>query len=266
MVREPEVTDEDATRVSAWCPPVTVCGLPVHPLTLEQSVSVAERLIADGGPHQHVVLNAAKVVQAHDDPGLARIIRDCSLVNADGQSVVWAGRLLGQPMPERVAGIDFILALWRSAARNGYRVYLLGAEQAVVERTARIAADQGVEVVGYRNGYWSEPQEAQVVATVREARPDILFLAVPSPAKEYFLSRHQRDLDCALTVGVGGSFDVVAGIRSRAPRWMRRSGLEWFHRLIQEPRRMFLRYAVGNARFVMLVLMHGVRRLRPEAG
>ncbi|MEV0412967.1 WecB/TagA/CpsF family glycosyltransferase [Streptomyces sp. NPDC050448] len=258
----PEPLEHDgSTRPTGPRPPVTVCGLPVHPLTLEESVAAAEALIADGGPHQHVVLNAAKIVQAHDDPDLARIIRSCSLVNADGQSVVWAGRLLGSPLPERVAGIDFMLALWRSAARHGYRVYLLGAETSVVQKAARIAADQGVDVVGYRDGYWDETQEPQVVAAVREARPDILFLAVPSPRKEYFLARTQKDLGCALVVGVGGSFDVVAGLRSRAPRWMRRAGLEWFHRLIQEPRRMFLRYAVGNTRFVALTAAYKARLL-----
>ncbi|MER5535785.1 WecB/TagA/CpsF family glycosyltransferase [Streptomyces mirabilis] len=196
---------------------------------------------------------------AHDDADLARIIRSCSLVNADGQAVVWASRLLRRLVPERVAGIDFMLALWRSAARNGYRVYLLGAEAAVAEETACIATGQGVEVVGHRDGYWDERKEPQVVAGVREARPDILFLAVPSPRKEYFLARRQKELGCALVVGVGGSFDVVAGLRSRAPRWMQRTGLEWFHRLAQEPRRMFLRYAVGNTRFVALTAVHWAR-------
>ncbi|MEU2154381.1 WecB/TagA/CpsF family glycosyltransferase [Streptomyces sp. NPDC019396] len=239
--------------------PLTVCGLPVHPLTLEGSVAAAEALIADGGPHQHVVLNAAKVVQAHDDPELARIIRSCSLVNADGQSVVWASRLLGRPLPERVAGIDFILALWQKAAHKGYRVYLLGAQSPVVEETARIAAAQGVQVVGYRDGYWDDARERDVVSAVRAARPDVLFVAVPSPRKERFLARHQEALGCPLVVGVGGSFDVVAGLRTRAPGWMRGAGLEWCHRLVQEPRRMFLRYAVGNTRFVLLVVAYWVR-------
>jgi N-acetylglucosaminyldiphosphoundecaprenol N-acetyl-beta-D-mannosaminyltransferase len=237
-----------------------VCGLPVHSLTLEESVAAAETLIEDDGPHQHVVLNAAKVVRAHDDPELARIIRSCSLVNADGQSVVWAGCLLGNPLPERVAGIDFMLALWRSAARRGYRVYLLGAEARVVQETARIAADQGIHVVGHRGGYWDEAQESHVVAAVREARPDILFLAVPSPRKDFFLARRQSELGCALAVGVGGSFDVVAGLRSRAPRWMQRTGLEWSYRLVQEPGRMFLRYAVGNTRFVALTAAYWAQR------
>ncbi|HEY9523534.1 MAG TPA: WecB/TagA/CpsF family glycosyltransferase, partial [Thermopolyspora sp.] len=109
-------------------------------------------------------------------------------------------------------------------------------------------------------------QESHVVAAVREARPDILFLAVPSPGKEYFLARRQKDLGCALMVGVGGSFDVVAGVRSRAPRWLQRAGLEWFHRLIQEPRRMFLRYAVGNTRFVALTATYWARLFTGRGG
>ncbi|WP_220213494.1 WecB/TagA/CpsF family glycosyltransferase [Streptomyces shenzhenensis] len=260
-MRPAKLSDEEPSISPAVCPPVSICGLPVHPLNLQASVAAAEALIEEGGPHQHVVLNAAKVVQAHDDPALARIIRSCSLVNADGQSIVWAGRILGRPLPERVTGIDFMLALWQSAARRGYRVYLLGAEPAVVERTARIAEAQGVKIVGYRDGYWDETQEQQVVADVRRTQPDVLFLAVPSPRKEYFLARSQEALGCPLLVGVGGSFDVVAGVRSRAPRWMRRAGLEWCHRMLQEPRRMFLRYAVGNPRFVALVFAHWAREL-----
>ncbi|MET8416184.1 WecB/TagA/CpsF family glycosyltransferase [Streptomyces sp. NPDC005134] len=149
----------------------------------------------------------------------------------------------------------------RGQQRRRRRVYLLGAEPRVVEETPRIVAGQGVEVVGHRDGYWDETQEPQVVAAVREARPDILFLAVPSPRKEYFLARRQKDLGCALVVGVGGAFDVVAGLRSRAPRWMQRASLERSHRLIQEPHRMFLRYAVGNTRFVALTAAYWARRL-----
>ncbi|MFJ8360426.1 WecB/TagA/CpsF family glycosyltransferase [Streptomyces sp. NPDC093984] len=240
--------------------PVYICGVPVHVLTLAQSIAVAEELIAEGRPHQHVSVNAAKIVRAQRDHELAGIIRSCSLTNADGQAVVWAGRILGRRLPERVAGIDFMLGLWERAAHERYRVFLLGAEPAVVCRVAAIAASRGVDVVGYRHGYWGQEQEPDVVAAVREARPDILFLAVPTPRKEYFLARNLAELNCRLAVGVGGAFDVVAGIRARAPRWMRRAGLEWFFRLMQEPRRLLARYVVGNTAFVLLVLREAVGR------
>jgi N-acetylglucosaminyldiphosphoundecaprenol N-acetyl-beta-D-mannosaminyltransferase len=240
--------------------PVEVCGLPVHPLTLAETVTAAEALIADRGPHQHVVLNAAKVVAAHDDPELARVIRSCSLVNADGQSVVWASRLLHHPVPERVAGIDFMVAMWDSAKRNGYRVYLLGAESDVVQQVARTARARGVNVVGARDGYWSADNEAEVVAAVGATQPDVLFLAIPSPRKEQFLSAHLEHLGAALVVGVGGSFDVIAGRTRRAPVWMQRLGLEWFFRLAQEPRRMFRRYLEGNARFIAMVARYRLHR------
>ncbi|MBN0048818.1 WecB/TagA/CpsF family glycosyltransferase [Streptomyces actuosus] len=236
----------------------------MHALTLAESVAAAEQLIADERPHQHVSVNAAKVVRARRDPELARIIRSCSLVNADGQSVVWAGRVLGHPLPERVTGIDLILALWDRAARERYRVFLLGAEPAVVRQVAAIATRQGVDVVGYRDGYWSREQEPEVVAAVRGARPDLLFLAVPTPRKEYFLARHLADLNCGLAVGVGGSFDVVAGLRARAPGWMRGAGLEWLFRLLQEPGRLFARYLVGNTAFVLLVLREALARRNPR--
>jgi len=244
--------------------PVEVCGLPVHPLTLAESVVAAEDLVRTGGPHQHVVLNAAKIVQAREDPALEQIIRGCALVNADGQSVVWASRILGEPLPERVAGIDFMLALWDSAARNGYRTYLLGAEDDVVKAVAAKATSRGVSVVGYRNGYWGADDEDGVVDAIRATAADLLFLAIPSPRKEEFLSRHLDRLGVALVVGVGGSFDVVAGLRRRAPVWMQHAGLEWLFRLAQEPRRMFRRYLVGNAKFMAIVFSELVHRRAPR--
>ena len=233
--------------------PIDVCGLPVHPLTLAGSVDAAVRLIEDDTPHQHVVINAAKVVQARRDPELARIIRSCSLINADGQSIVWASRILGRPLPERVAGIDLMHALWETAAGRGHRVYLLGATSQVVAKAANLAAERGVNVVGHRDGYWKPAEEREVVAEIRRARVDLLFVGIPSPRKEFFFAQHLAELDVGLAFGVGGSFDVIAGLRQRAPMWMQRAGLEWIYRLLQEPRRMFMRYLVGNTRFAAIV-------------
>jgi len=240
----------------------TVFGVPLHPLTMAETVDRVEALITAGGPHQHVVLNAAKIVQLADDPDLRRIVADCSLVNADGQSIVWAARLLGVRVPERVTGIDLMDELLARAAARGWSVYFLGAKDEVVQRLVEVERFRhpGLKVAGWRNGYWKADEEADVVAAVAQTRPTLLFVAMPTPRKEYFLARHLDALGATFAMGVGGSFDVFAGETKRAPRWMQRSGLEWAYRLRQEPRRMFRRYLVGNSRFLLLTLAELVRR------
>lgn len=242
---------------------IRLMGLPLDPLTMEETVASVERMVVGGGVHQHVVLNASKVVQAQSDDILRDAIESCDLINADGMSVVWAGRLLRRHVPERVAGIDLMERLLARAAERGWPVYLLGARQEVVERVAQIEQErhQGLAIAGSRNGYWSPHEEAAVVAEVAAARPKLLFVAMPSPKKEQFLARHRAVLEVPFVMGVGGSFDVVAGLTARAPAWMQRLGLEWLYRLKQEPRRMARRYAVGNTRFVMLLLVE-LRRQR----
>jgi N-acetylglucosaminyldiphosphoundecaprenol N-acetyl-beta-D-mannosaminyltransferase len=141
------------------------------------------------------------------------------------------------------------------SARRGYSVFLFGAQQGVVEECVSRARQLYPDLViaGYRNGYFQAADEPAIVAAIRDARPDILFLGFGSPKKEYFMKTHYRDLGVPFVMGVGGTFDVLAGRVSRAPRWMQRSGLEWSYRLAQEPRRMWKRYLVSNARFLSLV-------------
>ncbi len=227
-------------------------GLKLDLLTMEETISKCEQLIRERNK-QHVVLNAAKVVAAIEKPELAEIINRCDLVNADGMAVVWAARALGLPVPERVSGIDLMERIVDLSASKGYSIYLLGAEQRILEATQEIFISRGAKVVGARNGYWSFPEESKVVATIASLQPDILFLAVPSPKKEIFLSQHLTRLNTGLVFGVGGSFDVVAGLTKRAPAIFQRLGLEWAFRLAQEPRRMFKRYLVGNSKFVLIV-------------
>ena len=167
-------------------------------------------------PSQHVVLNAAKVVQMASDPRLREIVRSCDLVNADGASIVWASRALGRPVPERVAGIDLFTAIVERAASTGHSVYFLGATDEVLDEMLGRFRQQfpTLRIAGVRNGYWDD--DATVVAAVRRARPDFLFLAIPSPRKEYWLNEHLQELGVPFVMGVGGSFDVVAGkVRAR---------------------------------------------------
>jgi N-acetylglucosaminyldiphosphoundecaprenol N-acetyl-beta-D-mannosaminyltransferase len=228
---------------------------------MDESVERAKSLILSGGFHQHVVVNAAKLVASHDDHVLRATINACSIVNADGQSVVWASKFLGDPLPERVAGIDFMDRLVQESANEGLSIYLLGAKQKVVEEVALRFRQRGANVVGLSDGYWRKSgyTDSDVVRRIASLRPNILFVAIPSPLKEEFLAANITDLKANLCVGVGGSFDVVAGETRRAPLLLQKIGMEWFFRLVQEPRRMFIRYLVGNSRFVLLTIASVLR-------
>lgn len=234
---------------------VRVARVPVHPVDMAAACEHVDELVRARVPSYYVAINAAKVVAYHDDAALRDAIDEAHLATADGQAVVWAARLLGQPIPERVAGTDLMQALLARAAQHGYAVYFLGATEDVVRACVEKARalHPSLRIAGYRDGYFGREEEAEVVAAVRDAAPDILFLGFGTPAKEYFMRRHHRALGVPFVMGVGGTFDVFAGVVARAPRWMQRAGLEWAFRLGQEPRRMWKRYLVGNTRFVWLV-------------
>jgi N-acetylglucosaminyldiphosphoundecaprenol N-acetyl-beta-D-mannosaminyltransferase len=237
---------------------VTLFGVPVDNLTLAETVDRIEEMIRQGPTHQHVVVNVDKIVKLQRDPALREAILGCDLINADGQPVVWASRLLGRPLKERVTGIDLFGALIDRCGARGFRPYLLGARQDVVDKVAELLQPK-VKLAGWRNGYWDD--DAPVVTQIRQAKPDVLFVAMSSPKKELFLKRWKDELQVPFVMGVGGTFDVVAGVVSRAPKWMQACGLEWLYRLGQEPRRMWRRYLVEDMAFFWL-LMKEVWRLR----
>lgn len=247
-------------------------GCAIDNLTMEETIEAVARQIEDGRPHQHVVVNVDKLVKASRDAELREIINRCDLVNADGMPVVWAAWLVGAPLKERVTGIDLFEALMRRAARCGWRVYLLGAREEIVARVAELYPRKypGLCIAGWRNGYWQPDDEKCVAEAVRAARPDILFVAMTSPKKERFLGKWQRHMRVPFAMGVGGSFDVAAGAVRRAPRWMQRNGLEWFYRVLQEPRRMFRRYFIDDLPFFGLlgreILVRRARQLKRAAG
>lgn len=236
-------------------------GLEIDRLSMKESIELAVRLIKSGGVHQHVVVNAAKVVAAQYDQELRKAINACSMINADGQSVVWASRLLKDPLPERVAGIDFMNALVDASSTSDFSIFLLGATEDVVSRVDREFRRRGANIAGFHHGYWrKDMSDSELVELVRSSGANVLFVAIPSPTKEIFLSKYMPDLGVNLAVGVGGSFDVVAGVTRRAPRIMQKLGMEWLFRLMQEPRRMFKRYLVGNTKFIAVVIRACIKR------
>ncbi|MCC7641288.1 MULTISPECIES: WecB/TagA/CpsF family glycosyltransferase [unclassified Janthinobacterium] len=241
---------------------ITMMGCQIDNLSMEETLQTVEGFIQSGKPHQHVVVNVDKLVKAERDAELRRIINECALINVDGMPVVWASRLLGKPLKERVAGVDLFEALMRRSAAKGWRVYLLGAREEVVSEVKRLYEIKypGLVVAGCRNGYWSEAEEPGVVADITAARADLLFVAISSPKKEHFLGQYQGQMKIPFAMGVGGTFDVAVGRVKRAPVWMQKSGLEWFYRFLQEPRRMFRRYFIEDMAFFRLFLKEALRR------
>jgi N-acetylglucosaminyldiphosphoundecaprenol N-acetyl-beta-D-mannosaminyltransferase len=240
---------------------IELMGCQIDNLSMEETLQTIEGFIKSGRPHQHVVVNVDKLVKASRDQDLRRIINECALINADGMPVVWASRLLGKGLKERVAGVDLFESLMRRSAEKGWRVFLLGAREDVVSAIKPLYQKKypGLIVAGYRNGYWKDDEEQSVVEQIKAARADLLFVAISSPKKEQFLGRYQAEMRIPFAMGVGGTFDVAVGKVRRAPVWMQKSGLEWFYRFLQEPRRMFRRYFVDDMAFFRLLLREVTR-------
>lgn len=203
-------------------------------------------------PHVVVTANAAILCMMRRDEELHRACRAGDLVLADGMSVVWAMRAAGTPVPERVAGCDLMGELLAAGAPRKLRVYFLGAKPEVVAELARLCEERypGIVVAGYRDGYFGPDQHEAIADEIREARPDMLFVGMPSPFKETWCERFRDRLNVPVIMGVGGSFDVHAGYVQRAPRAFQATGMEWSWRLLMEPRKMWKRYLTTNSEFV----------------
>ncbi|WP_181954266.1 WecB/TagA/CpsF family glycosyltransferase [Kocuria coralli] len=229
-----------------------VMGVGIDPLTMDQTVERLKSLMTDGGHHNHLSINAAKIVSAKEDCSKRREFNAADIVSADGQAVVWASRLLGRPVPERVAGIDLMNRLVDLSAAEGQRIYLLGAQREVVDAVAEEFAGRGANIVGKHDGFWRDEglTDEDMAKLIGDLHVDLLFVAVPSPMKEDFIYGQRDLMGVGVCVGVGGSFDVVAGQTKRAPELVQKLGMEWAFRLAMEPRRMFKRYAVGNTKFL----------------
>lgn len=241
---------------------VSMMGCSIDNLSMEETIATIDGFIRDGRPHQHVVINVDKIVKAYRDPALMDVINACDLINVDGMPVVWAARLLGIPLKERIAGIDLFEALMQRAAIKGWRVFLLGARDEIISSVCRIYIDRypGLVIAGHRNGYWPADQDLLVAEQVFQSKADLLFVAISSPRKEKFLNSCQDLMRVPFAMGVGGTFDVAAGKVKRAPLWMQKVGLEWFFRFMQEPKRMFRRYFIEDIYFVRIFIEEWRRR------
>jgi exopolysaccharide biosynthesis WecB/TagA/CpsF family protein len=203
-------------------------------------------------PHRVVTMNVAGLELLRSDPEMRQASESADLVVADGVPLVWASRLLRRPLPERVAGVDLMQSLLAAGAQEKRRVWFLGAREEVVEAVVKRCGElyPGLVVAGFRNGYFAPSDHPAIVKAIHDARPDLLFVGMPSPFKETWIWRHAAELDVPFMLGVGGSFDVFAGRIRRAPRWVQEIGMEWAWRLAMEPRKLWRRYLVSNTAFL----------------
>lgn len=239
---------------------ISVLGCCLHSLSTSETVNLIQSRIEKGFFTQHVVVNVAKLVNMRKDPELGASVRECDIINIDGMGVVLGARMLGHDVPERVAGVDLFHELLAMSAQKGYSVFLLGAKDEVVSETARRVQQQYPELklAGYHHGYFWDDEEA-MVGRIRASGAQLLFVAITSPKKENFINKWRDRLGVTFVMGVGGTFDVVAGKVKRAPVWMQKGGLEWFYRVLQEPGRMWKRYLVTNSVFAWLLLREKLR-------
>jgi len=236
---------------------VNFIGIPVDAITMQETLDLIDKAIISKSQIHHTVINAGKVVSMQDDAELLRSVIEADLINADGQSIIWAAKLLGLMIPERVAGIDLMEKLVEKSYKDNYKCFFFGAEDKVVKEVVRkysLKYSKNI-IAGFRNGFYEKNDEKIIVNQIKESNPDFLFVAITSPKKEIFLNKYKEELkNISFIMGVGGSFDVISGKTKRAPVFMQKLGLEWFYRFLQEPQRMWKRYLFGNIKFMYLVV------------
>ena len=229
-------------------------GAPVHDVTMAETLALIDRWISAGGAHQIATVNPEFLMKARHDPDFRATLQRAALCIPDGIGVLWAARLRGQKLRERVAGSDLVPLLSAEAAQQGWRIFYLGAAPGVAEKAAAILAARypGLNVAGCYAGSPALEEDDDIVARVRAAQADILFVAYGAPKQDLWLDRNLARTGASVGIGVGGSFDFIAGVSRRAPRWMQRLGLEWLYRLVREPWRWRRQLALPH--FAWLIL------------
>ncbi len=232
-------------------------GIPIDDFTMKETIFQIDQYIKENKRISQVSINAGKIVLIQKDKVLYESVISSNIISPDGQSIIWAGHFLGKHFPERVAGCDLMQELVKLAFEKKYKCFFLGASEVVLNKMIDLYNHiYGPDIIaGYRNGYFSKDEEPSVAKQIADSGAQLLFVGVNSPKKEYFLLEHRELLQKVnFTMGVGGSFDIIAGVTKRAPLWLQNIGLEWFYRLLQEPRRMWRRYLIGNLLFIDLVI------------
>lgn len=218
---------------------LNILGVGIDCIDSEEALTQIENFIANGNPHQVVTANAEIIYQASRNEKMRNVINQAQMVTADGSGVVWASKQLGRPLRQRVTGIDLVNSICEQSARKGWKLYILGSAPGVAA-TAAVNIRQkfpGCNIVGTHHGYFNAKEEKQIVAELLQLQPDVLFVALGAPKQEYWIAEHMAQLQIPVSMGIGGSMDVLSGNVKRAPRWMQKMSLEWLYRLLIQPTR-----------------------------
>lgn len=250
------VTDVKQETILGKNDRIQILNTTIDVLSVQETITLVEQYILAKEPLHLMGVNADKINEVNENERMKQIVNSCGIINADGASVILAGKYLDKPLPERVAGVDLMQSLVALAEEKGYSIYLLGAKQEVVEKTAEVLKERHISlnIAGIHNGYFKEPQWSEISEELKAAAPDLVFVGITSPMKEYLIEYLQNEGHECVFMGVGGSFDVISGNIPRAPMWMQKMNLEWLFRVMQEPKRLFKRYFVGNIKFIKAVL------------
>jgi len=239
---------------------VHILGIKIHRVSLNDAIELIEKFISGDGKHQVCVPNVWTTVLMQKDEEFKEIHNNSSLAIPDGTPLVWVSRLYGKPIPERVPGPDLFKEFTKVSTKKGYKLFFLGStKNALKEITLKLKEKYpSLKIVGtYSPPFmkeFSEEENQKMIEMINKAEPDVLWVSLTAPKQEKWIGKHLSQLNVPVSIGVGAAFDFVAGKVKRAPKWMQKIGLEWFHRLIQEPTRLWKRYLIGNTVFIWLVI------------
>jgi len=246
---------------------VRVLDINIDKVTNQDVLLLVRVFIESREPHQIITANVDFAMLARNDREFRDIVNAAPLCVADGMPLVWASKVLGSPLPERVNGTNLVYALCRDGQARHYRFFLLGAEEDVCDRAADILARDypGMEIAGHYSppfGPFSDDENQRIVQKIREAQPDILLVAMGTPKEQKWIAAHQAACRVPVAIGIGGALDFVAGKYKRAPVWMQEHGFEWFFRLCVDFRRLWRRYLIQDMPFIPLVFLQRLRTRR----
>lgn len=218
---------------------VNILGVHVDAVTMAEALAQVETYMDERAGVMVATANAEMIMRATHDKELMKILNEAALVVPDGAGTVWAAHHLGAAMPERVAGYDLAQELMRQAPAKNQRIFFFGSAPGVADK-AKAKAEKlypGINIVGTRNGFFTQKDEPAIIQQIKEAKPDLLFAALGVPKQEKWLYKYQKELNVPVSIGVGGTFDVMAGVMKRAPLWMQKAKLEWLFRGMLQPKR-----------------------------